>query len=113
MTARALGILAGLLFLLWLYSMAWAHDHGEGSWINSQRLTDPITGQWCCNLIDCREETANVEPVDGGYLIKDTGEAIPRERVIWRSPGGWWRCRYMSGPEAGKTRCLIGPPMGS
>jgi hypothetical protein len=101
------------LWLAALIFIAQAHDHGDGSWINNQKLIDPVTGQWCCNLHDCREEPGNVSPVDGGYLIHSTGEVIPRERVIWRSPGGWWRCRHLGGPNVGKTRCLIGPPMGS
>jgi hypothetical protein len=92
---------------------ALAHDHGYGSWINNERLTDPRTGEWCCSTHDCREEPDNVEAVPDGYRILSTGEVIPRDRVIWRSPGGWWRCRYMSGERAGRTRCLIGPPLGS
>lgn len=100
---------------------ALAHDHGYGSWINNERLIDPRTKEWCCNTNDCREEPDNVEAVPGGFLVKSTGEVIPKERVIWRSPGGWWRCRYLSPtavdennqPKMGKTRCLIGPPMGS
>lgn len=94
-------------------SLAYAHDHGPGAWINMERLTDPVTREWCCNEHDCREEPDNVEPVEGGYRIISTGEVIPHERVIWRSPGGWWRCRYMGGERAGQTRCLIAPPPGS
>jgi hypothetical protein len=93
-----------------LLSAALAHDHGPGSWINNERIRDPVTGEWCCNLVDCREEPDNVEPVTDGYRIISTGEVIPRERVIWRSPGGWWRCRNLA---TGATRCLIGPPHGS
>ena len=91
-------------------SMAHAHDHGSGSWINHQNLRDPQTGQWCCDERDTQEENDNVEAVPGGYLIKSTGEIIPKERVIWRSPGGWWRSRNLSDNT---TRCLIGPPHGS
>ena len=100
-------IIAALM--LWA-SAAQAHDHGPGSWINHQKLTDPVTGQWCCDERDTREETDNIEAVPGGFLVKSTGEIIPKERVIWRSPGGWWRSRNLND---GSTRCLIGPPMGS
>ena len=96
-----------------LFGDAHGHDHGEGSWINNQRLTDPVSGEWCCNIQDCREETDNIKAEDGGYRVIDTGEFIPAKRVIWKSPGGWWRCRYLAGEQAGKTRCLIGPPQGS
>lgn len=100
------GVLATLLWLASLVVDVRAHDH----WINEQRLTDPVSGQWCCNLNDCQEESDNIAPVDGGYLVKSTGEVIERARVIWRSPGGWWRCRNLS---TGTTRCLIGPPQGA
>lgn len=89
---------------------AQAHDHGPGSWINNERITDPVTGDWCCDLNDCREEPDNIREVDAGYLVISTGEIIDRKRVIWRSPGGWWRCRNLN---TGTTRCLIGPPQGS
>ena len=93
--------------------LALGHDHGPGSWINNQKITDPVTGEWCCDLNDCREEPDNIREADGGYLIVSTGEIIDRKRVIWRSPGGWWRCRYLHGEKAEQTRCLIGPPAGS
>lgn len=99
-----------LLFSL-IASPALAHDSGPGSWINQQKLTDPFTKEWCCNLHDCKEETDNVEAQPGGFLIRSTHEVIPAARVIWRSPGGWWRCRRMDGTN--RTRCLIGPPNGS
>lgn len=115
---RALGTGSGLLLyamiiwalIAWADRKAKAHDHGAGSWINHQNLRDPVTDQWCCDERDTREETDNVRAVEGGYLIISTGEVIPRERVIWRSPGGWWRSRNLSD---GTTRCLIGPPQGS
>lgn len=92
-------------------SIALAHDH----WINNLRLTDPTSGEWCCNHIDCAAEPAGgVTEGSGGYLVGATGEVIPYTRVIWKSQdGAWWRCRYLGGERAGKTRCLIGPPPGS
>ena len=107
--------LAILICIGWV-SYALAHTDGPGAWINQQSLSDPVTKESCCNLNDCREETDNVRPVEGGYLVIDTGEVIPPERMIWRSPGGWWRCRYLAshtlppGKRIGDTRCLIGPP---
>jgi hypothetical protein len=95
--------LAGVLVLA---PIALAHD----SWINQLRLTDPQSGEWCCNMHDCRSE--QVAEIAGGYLVQ-TGEVIPYSRVIWRTPDGtWWRCRkYVDGKDV--TRCLIGPPPGS
>jgi hypothetical protein len=100
-----------LLVVLLMLGAAAAHDHGDGSWINTLGLSDPVTRLACCNANDCRELVDGIEETTGGYLIKATGEDIARERVIWRSPGGWWRCQHMEGPLTGKTRCLIGPPL--
>lgn len=88
---------------------ALAHDDGPGAWINHQNLRDPVSGEHCCNLNDGQEEDAsNIEARPHGYLIHSTQEFIEFDRVIWKSPGGWWRCRYMDGSN--RTRCLIGPP---
>lgn len=104
-------ILVAAILLLVAMALSFAHTHGEGSWINQQKLVDPESKEWCCNEIDCRPE--EVKPVDGGYLV-ETGEVIPAHRVLWKSPDGrWWRCRYMSWATGKLTRCLIGPPPGS
>ncbi len=93
------------LFVLLGVSFAMAHDH----WISRARMTDPVSGEWCCNHIDCAEIPAGgVREGSGGYFIGETGETIPYQRIIWKSQdGSWWRCRNMS---TNKTRCLIGPP---
>lgn len=86
---------------------ALSHQHGPGSWINNEKLIDPITKQWCCDEFDCKPQPAGaIKPVEGGYLVVETGEVIEHRRVIWRSPDGmWWRCAI-----GNVTRCLIGPP---
>lgn len=95
------------LAILLLLSPALAHE----SWINREKLTDPASKEWCCNRNDCRSE--QVRETNGGYVVT-TGEFVPFHRVIWKSEDGhWWRCRYMAGERAGKTRCLIGPSPGS
>lgn len=92
-------------------SAALSHDAGPGSWMNMERLTDPLSGAWCCSQIDCHPMPAgSVQQTDGGYLVEETGEVIAKPRVIWRSPDGlWWRCAYGVGALQSKTRCLIGP----
>jgi hypothetical protein len=97
---------AALLLLAWTTSAS-AHE----SWISRKRLADPLSGQWCCNHIDCAEiPRGGIREVAGGYLIAETGETIPFHRVIWASPEGTWvRCRNM---QTNATRCLIGPPPG-
>jgi len=68
---------------------ALAHDH----WLNT--MQDPKSGDWCCGENDCQEEHDNIREVRRGYLVISTGEVIPADRVIWKSPDGkWWRCRY-------------------
>lgn len=100
-----------------LSAPALAHDHGPGSWINQEHLTDPETGQWCCDEKDCSPVPAGgVEERAGGYFIKATGEVFPKARVIWKSPdGGWWRCEQIISDPSGRrpTRCLIAPIPGS
>jgi hypothetical protein len=100
-------IVTGLL-VLFGSSLALAHD----SWISRNRLTDPTSGEWCCNHIDCAAVPADgINEVNGGYAVVETGELVPYARVIWRSQdGSWWRCRNM---RTNATRCLIGPPRGS
>jgi hypothetical protein len=99
------------LFLVLGTTFAAAHDH----WINHLRLTDPLSGQWCCNDMDCEAvRAAGIAEQQDGYLVMETGEVIGKERVIWKSQDGlWWRCRYTNGSNAGRTRCLIGPPPNS
>ena len=96
------------VFVVLSGSFAVAHD----SWINRNRLTDPASGEWCCNHIDCAEVPAGgVRESSGGYFISETTETIPYQRVIWKSQdGSWWRCRNM---KTNSTRCLIGPPPNS
>lgn len=93
------------IFVLLGLSTAAAHD----SWINRNRLTDPVSGEWCCNRYDCAEVPAGgVRESAGGYFVAETRETIPYQRVIWRSEDGqWWRCRNL---RTNATRCLIGPP---
>ena len=50
------------------------------------RLTDPASGEWCCNHIDCREE--KVSETAGGYRV-ETGETIPYQipyQRVWPIP---------------------------
>jgi hypothetical protein len=98
--------LSAILLVLFGES-AFAHDH----WISRNRITDPQTGEWCCNHIDCAAVPAGgINEVKGGYAVVETGETVPYARVIWRSQDGtWWRCRNL---RTNATRCLIGPPQG-
>jgi hypothetical protein len=99
--------LIAIAFALLGTSSAAAHD----SWINRSRLVDPVSGQWCCNHLDCAEIPADgLREVSGGFSVAATGEIIPYNRVIWSSQdGAWWRCRNL---QNNSTRCLIGPPPG-
>jgi hypothetical protein len=98
---------AAALITLIITRPAKAHDH----WINYEHLTDPVSGEWCCNENDCHPVN-DVKEVPGGYSVR--GEFIPEARVIWKSRDGrWWQCQHPYGEKQGKTRCLIGMPPGS
>lgn len=109
-----------LVALLWLLasSQALAHDTGAGSWINLNKLRDPLTKHHCCDRRDCIQVSAEgLREQTGGYHITETGELWPYSRVLWESQDGqWWRCVYMANQSPihrrGQTRCLIGPPQG-
>lgn len=95
-----------LAVVIWLFfAPTYIHDH----WINGLRLNDPKSGEFCCGTGDCFAEKVWEYQ---NYVIVQTGEEIPTERVIWRSQDGqWWRCQKMvNGRDT--TRCLIGPPRG-
>lgn len=114
MTLRPLPLaFAIFLGLCWT---ALSHDN----WINKNGLRDPISGHYCCNAMDCRAVPKDgLRETGGGYLIVESGETIPYNRIVWRSPDGtWWRCQYGASQWSGTfmggtTRCLIGPPPGS
>lgn len=96
-----------VLILLFGAPMAAAHE----SWISGNNLTDPDTGAWCCNHVDCAAlPNGGVKENTEGVFVAETSETIPHKRVIWKSQDGlWWRCRNMT---TNATRCLIGPPRG-
>jgi len=100
-------LFAALAALLLLGRDCAAHDH----WINQQRLTDPLTGQWCCNEHDCEMLAEDgVQITAQGYVLTDTGEVIPFARAINKSPDGrYWRCHTIE-DGVKRTRCLIVPP---
>ena len=96
-----------LVLALMAWSVADAHDH----WINHAGLTDPVSGQWCCNQFDCTPVPAGgIRSTATGYLVVETGEEIPSTRLLPSQDGTFWRCRNR---QSNTTRCLIGPPPGS
>lgn len=90
-------------------AMALAGPAAAHEWLTGK--VDPETGKGCCNSVDCHPQPIGaVLPVDGGFLIVETGEVFPASRVQWSPDGRYWRCQ-MSYEKA--TRCLFAPPMGS
>ncbi|MEA2934833.1 MAG: hypothetical protein QOD74_1479 [Variibacter sp.] len=96
------------VFVVSSASLALGHDH----WISQNRMLDPVSGEWCCNHIDCAAvPSGGVKESSGGYFVAETAETIPYQRILWGSQdGAWWRCRNL---RTNATRCLIGPPPGS
>lgn len=113
--------LGGLLFGL-LLSLHPAAAHEDYSGIKNK------DGDSCCNKRDCHrafEETDFIVKVEGGYVLKSTGEFIP-EKLTAISPNQFWHiCRnYRSArfgengtnlilDERGKVRCLMIPGPGT
>jgi|RhiMetStandDraft_4_1073278.scaffolds.fasta_scaffold52337_3 hypothetical protein len=92
-----------------------AHDDNhESDWVNEANLKDPLSGVHCCGKDDCHPVPAGgIEERGNGYLDKETGDLVPKERVIWKSPDGrWWHCLWQW-DQPKQTRCLIGPPPSS
>lgn len=50
---RLMRIIIASLWLLASTTAASAHDHGAGSWINTDKLKDLFTNSECCNDKDC------------------------------------------------------------
>ncbi len=66
----------------------------------------------CCNGRDCYEiEPTDLAPVDGGYMIKATGEVWPMSAVKDLHDGRYHRCSA-AGAIGATTYCLYAPPMG-
>ena len=88
-----------------------ARAHGDASWI----MADPQTS-WCCGPKDCGPVPAeDVTWTPAGWVYRPTGETFPETaaRLHRSADEHFWRCRYMAGPLAGKTRCLFVPGAGS
>lgn len=85
-----------------------ASAHGAASWIMDNAMIDPVTKESCCGAQDCEMVPATgVRIVEGGYLIYETGETIPESRAQDSKDGHFWRCRYLTGIDTGKTRCFF------
>lgn len=95
---RSLGL--GLVGLLSLTFPTEGHDPFTG-------LKDPWSKEWCCNGSDCKPTKVWITPAG---IETMWGEVFEQSRVIWQSPDGLW---YRCGVPNGKSRCLIGPRMGS
>lgn len=111
MRATALVMFGFLSF----FPAAWAHDMaGESDWVRDKGLVDPLSGAHCCGPNDCSPmPDDSVAETKDGYLLKDTGEVIPYNKAIPKSPDGrFWRCRMYS-EGAIKARCFIIPPPNS
>jgi hypothetical protein len=89
---------------------AFAHD----LWIAEKGYRDPVTGSHCCGVADCEAlPDGSVVETRGGYSVAFTGEVIPFNRVLPSADSRFWRCRFLDGPKAGRTRCLFAPGPGS
>ncbi|SDR10080.1 hypothetical protein SAMN05519103_00743 [Rhizobiales bacterium GAS113] len=90
-----------LLFMLYAGAQpVRAHDY----WSDGKRV-DPITKNLCCSGSDTKElDPAVVKPVAGGFLLTDTHEFIPADRVQPSPDSAIWASRW-----GGETRCFFYP----
>lgn len=90
-----------LVFLLCLIgSPVAAHDY----WQNGDKV-DPKTKAMCCNGSDTKQfDLSLLKPVEGGFLLLDTKEFIPYERVQPSPDENVWVSRW-----GGQTKCFFYP----
>ena len=95
-----------------------AFAHGEWAWIGDGRLTNPVTGKWCCGEDDCFVlDPGTVTEARTSYRVRLEGPEIPdrfRGRVVtvprsWAQPtrdhhGRAWVCLDLT---TGAPRCLF------
>lgn len=94
----------GLFSLGFMVKKALAHD----SWINQGGWEDPVSKDSCCGTNDCERVAGDmVSRTPAGYYLKQTGETIPMSRALPSQDGQFWRCRYLTGLNTGKTRCFF------
>lgn len=63
----------------------------------------------CCSGQDCYPiDQEDLEPVDGGYFVKATGEFYPRKAVQESPDGKFHRCS-IGGRREARTLCLFAP----
>lgn len=98
-------------------AIRYAHAHDaqrQSDWIGEGKLKDPVSGQLCRGLNDCRPVpvTDVIELPGGAYRLALTGEVIPEARVQRSRDGRYWVCRYpdRSGQPTGPLRCFFAPP---
>jgi hypothetical protein len=80
--------------------------HGEAEWIMA---VEPR----CCGPNDCAPVAEDgIKRINGGFLVRETGEVVSDRAALWSIDDHYWRCRYTSGARTGQTRCLFVPALG-
>lgn len=92
--AAALAIVAG---------QATAHENGFPNWITTNH-------RWCCGPQDCKPLAVDEYEIrEDGVYLPQTDETIPFDKILRSEDFRPWRCQYLHGDNAGKTRCLFLP----
>ncbi len=84
---------------------AWSHDPVTGlpNWIYQNHRA-------CCGPEDCKPiEAGEYEVRSDGVWLPATEELIPFADILQSEDFKAWRCQYLYGNNAGKTRCLFLP----
>lgn len=98
-------VVAAILVGLFIWpSVHEALAHGDADWIRPHQ--NPA-GEWCCGEGDCvMLPKDSVAVTSRGYLVKQTGEVVPRREAMPSPDGAFWRCKR---PD-GSRRCFFAPP---
>lgn len=96
------GVIGGMV----IANRAYGHDF----WINNSNYKSLSTGEHCCGENDCQPlAIGEVARVEGGWLIKATGETIPDADTQMSEDPMFWRCKRYDGSR----RCFFRPAPGS
>ncbi len=83
--------------------LSFAHEDGFPNWITEKFM-------WCCGPQDCSPIAVDAYEIrDDGVWLPDSQELIPLDKVLQSQDFRPWRCQYLQGEMAGKTRCLFLP----
>lgn len=103
-----MGLLAGVVIVLFLEAALANHSEGEGAWISK------TVDSWCCGPKDCRKVEGRAGP--NGWVIQHPfragTETVPYGVELKSQDNHFWACFDLDHP-AKPIRCASGIDVGS